>query len=75
MTILFIWLAGLLLAMTLAVVIFSTTSNDKEVQAFAGSAIRWALVWMMLFMSMIYIHGLQEELETYKSQEQVYGEN
>lgn len=75
MTIFFICLAGLLLAMALTVVIFSTTSNDKNVRAYASSGIRWALVWMMMFMSMLYIHGLQEEIETYKSQEQIHGEN
>lgn len=68
-------LAGLFLAMALTVVIFSTTSNDKAVQAYAGSGIRWVFVWLMMFMSLFYIHGLQEEIETYKSQEQIHGEN
>lgn len=75
MTLFLMSLAGVLLAMSLTVVIFSTTSNDKNVRAYAGGGIRWSMVWMMLFMSFFYMHSLQEELETYKTQEQIHVEN
>lgn len=72
MTVFLMCLAGVLLAMSLTVVIFSTTSKDMY---YAGGGIRWSMVWMMLFMSFLYIHSLQEELETYKTQEQINVEN
>lgn len=67
--------AGILLAMSMAVVIFSTTSNNSQLKELGVVSIRWAVVWLMLFMSFLYIHDLQQELETYKVQEQTYGEN
>lgn len=67
--------AGILLAMAMTVVIFSTTSNNSQLKGLGVESIRWAVVWLMLFMSFLYIHDLQQELETYKVQEQAYGEN
>lgn len=67
--------AGILLAMAMTVVIFSTTSNNSQLKELGVVSIRWAVVWLMLFMSFLYIHDLQQELETYKVQEQVYGKN
>ena len=67
--------AGILLAMSMTVVIFSTTSNNSQLKELGVVSIRWAVVWLMLFMSFLYIHDLQQELETYKVQEQVYGKN
>lgn len=66
---------GILLAMSMTVVIFATTSNNSELKNLGVDSIRWAVVWLMLFMSFLYIHDLQQELETYKVQEQAYGEN
>ena len=67
--------AGVLLAMAMTVVIFSTTSNNSQLKELGVVSIRWAVVWLMLFMSFLYIHDLQQELETYKVQEQTYGKN
>lgn len=67
--------AGILLAMSMTVVIFSTTSNNSQLKELGIVSIRWAVVWLMLFMSFLYIHDLQQELETYKVQEQIHGEN
>lgn len=67
--------AGILLAMAMTVVIFSTTSNNSQLKELGVASIRWAVVWLMLFMSFLYIHDLQQELETYKVQEQTYGKN
>ena len=67
--------AGILLAMAMTVVIFSTTSNNSQLKELGIVSIRWAVVWLMLFMSFLYIHDLQQELETYKVQEQEYVQN
>ena len=67
--------AGILLAMAMTVVIFSTTSNNSQLKGLGVESIRWAVVWLMLFLSFFYIHSLQEELETYKVQEQEYVQN
>ena len=67
--------AGILLAMSMTVVIFSTTSNNSELKNLGVDSLRWAVVWLMLFLSFFYIHSLQEELETYKVQEQEYVQN
>ena len=67
--------AGILLAMSMTVVIFSTTSNNSQLKELGIVSIRWAVVWLMLFMSFLYIHDLQQELETYKVQEQEYVQN
>ena len=67
--------AGILLAMAMTVVIFSTTSNDSQLKKLGVDSFRWAVVWLMLFLSFFYIHSLQEELETYKVQEQEYVQN
>lgn len=75
MVIILMCVAGILLAMSMAVVIFSTTSNNSQLKELGVVSIRWAVVWLMLFMSFLYIHDLQQELETYKVQEQTYGEN
>lgn len=66
---------GILLAMSMTVVIFATTSNNSELKNLGVDSIRWAVVWLMLFLSFFYIHSLQEELETYKVQEQEYVQN
>ena len=75
MTIFLMCVAGILLAMSMAVVIFATTSNNSELKNLGVDSFRWAVVWLMLFLSFFYIHSLQEELETYKVQEQAYGKN
>ena len=75
MVVILMCVAGILLAMAMTVVIFSTTSNNSQLKDLGVSSIRWAVVWLMLFMSFLYIHDLQQELETYKVQEQAYGEN
>ena len=67
--------AGILLAMAMTVVIFATTSNNSELKNLGVDSLRWAVVWLMLFLSFLYIHDLQQELETYKVQEQAYGKN
>lgn len=67
--------AGILLAMSMTVVIFATTSNNSELKNLGVDSLRWAVVWLMLFLSFFYIHSLQEELETYKVQEQEYVQN
>ena len=67
--------AGVFLAMSMTVVIFATTSNNNELKDLGVANLRWAVVWLMLFLSFFYIHSLQEELETYKVQEQIYGKN
>ena len=67
--------AGILLAMSMTVVIFSTTSNNSQLKELGVDSLRWAVVWLMLFLSLFYIHSLQEELETYKVQEQEYVQN
>lgn len=67
--------AGILLAMAMTVVIFSTTSNNSQLKELRVDSLRWAVVWLMLFLSFFYIHSLQEELETYKVQEQEYVQN
>lgn len=67
--------AGILLAMSMTVVIFATTSNNSELKNLGVDSIRWVVVWLMLFLSFFYIHSLQEELETYKVQEQEYVQN
>lgn len=75
MTVILMCVAGILLAMSMTVVIFSTTSNNSQLKELGVVSIRWAVVWLMLFMSFLYIHDLQHELETYKVQEQTYGKN
>lgn len=75
MVIILMCVAGILLAMSMTVVIFSTTSNNSQLKELGVVSIRWAVVWLMLFMSFLYIHDLQQELETYKVQEQTYGKN
>lgn len=75
MVIILMCVAGILLAMAMTVVIFSTTSNNSQLKELGVVSIRWAVVWLMLFMSFLYIHDLQQELETYKVQEQTYGKN
>ena len=75
MTVILMCVAGILLAMSMTVVIFSTTSNNSQLKELGVVSIRWAVVWLMLFMSFLYIHDLQQELETYKVQEQIYGKN
>lgn len=67
--------AGILLAMSMTVVIFSTTSNNSQLKELGIVSIRWAVVWFMLFMAFLNIQILQAELETYKVQEQTYGKN
>lgn len=67
--------AGILLAMSMTVVIFSTTSNNSQLKELGVVSIRWAVVWFMLFMAFLNIQILQAELETYKVQEQTYGKN
>ena len=67
--------AGILLAMSMAVVIFATTSNNSQLKDLGVDSIRWAVVWFMLFMAFLNIQILQTELETYKVQEQTYGKN
>lgn len=68
-------LAGLFLAKTLTVVIFSVTSNETRVKEHGVVNLQWSVVWLMVFMSFFYIHSLQEELETYTTQEQINVEN
>ena len=75
MVIILMHVAGILLAMSMTVVIFATTSNNNELKDLGVVSIRWAVVWLMLFLSFFYIHSLQEELETYKVQEQEYVQN
>ena len=75
MTVILMCVAGILLAMSMTVVIFSTTSNDSQLKKLGVDSFRWAVVWLMLFLSFFYIHSLQEELETYKVQEQEYVQN
>ena len=75
MTVILMCVAGILLAMSMTVVIFATTSNNSQLKDLGVDSIRWAVVWLMLFMSFLYIHDLQQELETYKVQEQIYGKN
>lgn len=75
MTIFLMCVAGILLAMSMTVVIFATTSNNSELKNLGVDSFRWAVVWLMLFLSFFYIHSLQEELETYKVQEQEYVQN
>ena len=67
--------AGVFLAMSMTVVIFATTSNNSELKDLGVANLRWAVVWLMLFLSFFYIHDLQHELETYKVQEQEYVQN
>ena len=67
--------SDLFLAMSMTVVIFATTSNNNELKDLGVANLRWAVVWLMLFLSFFYIHSLQEELETYKVQEQEYVQN
>lgn len=61
--------------MSMTVVIFATTSNNSELKDLGVANLRWAVVWLMLFLSFFYIHDLQHELETYKVQEQEYVQN
>ena len=75
MTVILMCVAGILLAMSMTVVIFATTSNNSQLKELGVVSIRWAVVWLMLFMSFLYIHDLQQELETYKVQEQEYVQN
>lgn len=75
MVIILMCVAGVFLAMSMTVVIFATTSNNNELKDLGVANLRWAVVWLMLFLSFFYIHSLQEELETYKVQEQIYGKN
>ena len=75
MIVILMCVAGILLAMSMTVVIFSTTSNNSQLKELGVVSIRWAVVWLMLFMSFLYIHDLQQELETYRVQEQTYGKN
>lgn len=75
MVIILMCVAGIFLAMSMTVVIFATTSNNSQLKDLGVVNIRWAVVWLMLFMSFLYIHDLQQELETYKVQEQEYVQN
>ena len=75
MTVILMCVAGILLAMSMTVVIFSTTSNNSQLKELGVVSIRWAVVWFMLFMAFLNIQILQAELETYKVQEQTYGKN
>ena len=75
MTVILMCVAGILLAMAMTVVIFSTTSNNSQLKELGVVSIRWAVVWLMLFMTFLYIHDLQQELETYKLHEQDYVQN
>ena len=75
MVIILMCVAGVFLAMSMTVVIFATTSNNNELKDLGVANLRWAVVWLMLFLSFFYIHSLQEELEIYKVQEQIYGKN
>lgn len=75
MTVILMCVAGILLAMSMTVVIFSTTSNNSQLKELGVVSIRWAVVWFMLFMAFLNIQILQAELETYKVQEQAYGKN
>ena len=75
MTVTLMCVAGILLAMSMAVVIFATTSNNSQLKELGVDSIRWAVVWFMLFMAFLNIQILQAELETYKVQEQTYGKN
>ena len=75
MVIILMCVAGVFLAMSMTVVIFATTSNNNELKDLGVANLRWVVVWLMLFLSFFYIHSLQEELETYKVQEQAYGKN
>lgn len=75
MVVILMCVAGILLAMSMAVVIFSTTSNNSQLKELGVVSIRWAVVWFMLFMAFLNIQILQAELETYKVQEQAYGKN
>lgn len=75
MVIILMCVAGILLAMSMTVVIFSTTSNNSQLKELGIVSIRWAVVWFMLFMAFLNIQILQAELETYKVQEQTYGKN
>lgn len=75
MVIILMCVAGILLAMSMTVVIFSTTSNNSQLKELGVVSIRWAVVWFMLFMAFLNIQILQAELETYKVQEQTYGKN
>lgn len=75
MVIILMCVAGVFLAMSMTVVIFATTSNNNELKDLGVANLRWAVVWLMLFLSFFYIHSLQEELETYKVQEQEYVQN
>ena len=75
MVIILMCVAGILLAMSMTVVIFATTSNNSQLKELGVVSIRWAVVWFMLFMAFLNIQILQAELETYKVQEQTYGKN
>ena len=75
MTVTLMCVAGILLAMSMTVVIFATTSNNSQLKDLGVDSIRWAVVWFMLFMAFLNIQILQAELETYKVQEQTYGKN
>lgn len=75
MVVILMCVAGILLAMSMAVVIFSTTSNNSQLKELGVVSIRWAVVWFMLFMAFLNIQILQAELETYKVQEQEYVQN
>lgn len=75
MVIILMCVAGVFLAMSMTVVIFATTSNNNELKDLGVANLRWVVVWLMLFLSFFYIHSLQEELETYKVQEQEYVQN
>ena len=75
MIVILMCVAGTFLAMSMTVVIFATTSDNSELKDLGVANLRWTVVWLMLFMSFFYIHSLQEELETYKVQEQEYVQN
>ena len=75
MVIILMCVAGVFLAMSMTVVIFATTSNNSQLKELGVVSIRWAVVWFMLFMAFLNIQILQEELETYKVQEQEYVQN
>ena len=75
MVIILMCVAGVFLAMSMTVVIFATTSNNNELKDLGVANLRWAVAWLMLFLSFFYIHSLQEELETCKVQEQEYVQN
>lgn len=64
--------SAMMLARGLTVVIFALTTEGSTAQSEVPKAARWSLVWFTLFMSFLYIHQLQTELDEYQSQEVGY---